>query len=706
MTRLYYAGFLFSFMLGAASVSQASPTRSFVLDTPSSLNEGKLDGTAVESDGTIRAGVQTRRTELPGVPTAKSLLTLPDGSALVGTGNDGKIFSVKDGVAKVFAETKQVMVTSLARDAAGTLYAGTLPSGKVFAINSQGAVRELVALPDTEHVWALVFEEASKTLYAATGPAGKVFAIDASGKANVYYDSEDAHIMALARGDDGALYLGTSDRALLVRLRGAGRAEVLYDFEGSEVTSLSLRGKRIAVVCNQFPKPLKPGKPGTPSAQGAPAPTAPPSANGAAPPPNPTAPPAAPPPGKGQLFYVSPDGEVEPLYSADEGHLSAVAWASDDEIYIGTGKEGHIHRVRVGDRERALIVDVDERQILAMQLTGPTPAFVTADGGSLYTLDAGAGKREWTSKVLDAGNRARFGQLYARARGAVSLSTRSGNTDKPDQAWSDWSAPQPASGPAQPAVLAAAMQSPPARFLQVRVSLSQTDSVVYALEAFYLPDNRAPVVTEVSVEPPKPANSDKSKPAAATATAATHAGTQYKLHWKVDNPDNDNLRYRVFVRRENSGAYRALLRDSELQTTTDYTWDTEATPDGYYRARIEASDELDNPKTRTRRTRGESEPFLVDNRAPELVELRVQATRIVGRAFDEQGPITRLEYSIDGFEWRILRVDDDLLDSREESFSLPISELPSGKHLLAVRAVDARNNSVVRELELTVPAVP
>ena len=64
--------------------------------------------------------------------------------------------------------------------------------------------------------------------------------------------------MALARGDDGALYLGTSDRALLVRLRGAGRAEVLYDFEGSEVTALALRGKRLAVVSNQFPKSLKP----------------------------------------------------------------------------------------------------------------------------------------------------------------------------------------------------------------------------------------------------------------------------------------------------------------------------------------------------------------------------------------------------------------------------------------------------------------
>jgi outer membrane protein assembly factor BamB len=675
----------------SGNAAQAAPTRSFVLDSQTSLSEGKLDGTAIESDGTIRAGVQTRRTELPGVPTAKSLLTLPDGTAYVGTGNDGKIYAVKDGVAKLFAETKQVMVTSLARDASGTLYAGTLPGGKIFAINSQGNVRELVALPGAEHVWALVFDDASKTLYAATGPEGKLFAIASNGKADVYYDSEDAHIMALARADDGQLYLGTSDRALLVRLRGPGRAEVLFDFEGSEVTALALRGKQVAVLSNQFPKSLKPSKP-----------SAPPSAaqagvnNGAATP-APSTPPAAPAAGKGQLFHVSASGEVEQLYSADEGHLTSVAWADDDVIYLGTGKEGHMRRVRVSDREHALLLDVDERQILAIQLAGPTPTFVTADGGAVYTINAGAGKREWTSKALDAGTRARFGSLYARTRGAVSISTRSGNTDKPDLSWSDWSAPLAAAGPVNPSIAAGAVQSPPARFLQVRVALSQADSVVYALEAFYLQDNRAPVITEVTVEPPRAASADKSKP------GQSSAGSQYKLHWKVENLDNESLRYRVSVRRENAQQYRALLRDSDVLTATDYTWETEAAPDGYYRSRIEASDELDNPAALARRARAESEPFLVDNRAPELVDLRVQGARVVGRAFDEQGPISRLEYSLDGFEWRVLKADDDLLDAREEPFSLPLSQLPKGVHLLAVRASDARNNTVTRELELSIP---
>jgi hypothetical protein len=662
----------------------ASPTRSFVLDSASTLSEGKLDGTTVESDGSINAGTQTRRTDLPGVQSAKSLLVLADGSAYVGTGNDGKIYQYRAGALKLFAETKQVMVSALAIDARGTLYAGTLPSGKIFAISAAGQLRQLAAPEGAEHVWALAYDEAQKILFAATGPQGKLFAIDDKGKADVYYDSEDAHIMALARAGDGSLVIGTSDRALLVRLRGAGRAEVIYDFEGNEVTALALRGTQIAVVANLFPKAITPAKPATPAAANGDSHLAG-NAPAQSPPPAPDRPSA----GKGQLYRVNAEGQVEKLFTADEGHLSTVEWADDDVIYVGTGKEGHIHRVRASSHDHALFVDVDERQILAQQLTGAHPIFTTGDGAAVYELGGAAGnQRDWTSKVLDAGGRARFGQLVPRAQGAIALRTRSGNTDKPDSSWSDWSAPLTAAGP---------IRSPAARFLQVKLSLSEASSVVYALEAFYLADNQAPLVSEVSVEPPRP-NTKADKPRGNAAVSSN-----YKLRWKVDNPDNDSLRYRLYVAHEGTTRYRALLRESDPLTGTEYTWDTDAVQDGYYRLRVEASDELDNPDPLSRKARAESEPFLVDNRPPEIPELRLQGVRVIGSARDEQGPISRLEYNVDGQEWHLLRAEDDLLDSREERFSLPMLQLPKGEHVLAVRAYDARGNSTARELTLAVP---
>jgi len=658
--------------------AHASPTRSFVLDSASTLNEGKLDGTAVDSDGTIISGLQTRRTELPGVQSAKSLLVLPDGSAYVGSGNDGKIYQYRAGAAKPFAETKQVMVSALASDARGTLYAGTLPNGKIFAVSGAGQLREHVALPGAEHIWALLYDDAKKILFAATGPQGKLFAIDDKGKADVYYDSEDAHVMALARASDGSLVIGTSDRALLLRLRGPGRAEVIYDFEGNEITALALRGAQIAVVANLFPKSVTPPKPPAPpssdshTAGNAPAQT---------PPPAPDRPSA----GKGQLYRVTAEGQVEKLFTADEGHLTTVEWAEDDLIYVGTGKEGHIHRVRASTRDHARLVDVDERQILATRLAGPHPVFTTGDGAAIYEVQAG-NQRDWTSKVLDAGGRARFGQLVPRASGPIALRTRSGNTDKPDNSWSDWS---------QPLTAAGAIASPPARFLQVKLSLTQPSSVVYALEAYYLADNQAPLISEVSVEPPRPKLDKPGRPASVSSN--------YKLRWKVDNADNDTLRYRLYVAQEGAARRRPLLRDSDIQTGTEYTWDTDGVPDGYYRVRVEASDELDNPEPLTRKAQAESEPFLVDNRPPEIPELRLQGVRVTGSARDEQGPISRLEYNVDGLEWRLLRADDDLLDAREERFSLPLLQLPKGEHLLSVRAVDARGNSTTRELTVTVP---
>jgi hypothetical protein len=663
---------------GSAS---ASPTRSFVLDSANVLSEGKLDGASVESDGSISAGAQTRRSDLKGVNSAKSLLTLPDGSAYVGTGNEGKIFLYRDGVAKLFAETKQLMVASLARDAQGTLYAGTLPKGKIFAINPKGEAREFATPAGAQHIWALVYDEKQKTLFAATGPEGKIFAIDARGKAEVYYDSEDSHVMALAQAPDGSLYAGTSDRALLVRLRGANRAEVIYDFDGNELTALAIADGAVAVVANLFPK-TPTSKPPVPTPSGdANSPLASTAAPAAASGDRPQA-------GKGQLYRVSRDGRVEHLFTADEGHLTTVEWGDGGVIYVGTGREGHIHRVH-SDHSHALFVDVDERQVLATQLRGPHPLFVTGDGAAIYELSPGvAHKPQWTSKVLDASNPARFGQLSWRGRGALTLSTRSGNTDKPDATWSDWSKPLTAAGP---------IASPAARFLQLRVDLLAPDSVVYAIEAFYLAQNQPALVTEVTIDPPRP----KSERTGSQRTAA--ASSVYKIKWKTENPDGDSLRYRLFYAAEKAGSWRPLLRETEIVTGSEQNWETDGVPDGYYRIRVEASDELDNPVPVALKSQTESEPILVDNHPPHIPDLRVQAARVLGKARDGQGPIAKLEYSVDGIEWKLLAADDGLFDTNEEAFTLPFAQLPKGAHTVVIRAYDARANTSSREIDLNVP---
>lgn len=664
----------------ASATAWAGSTRSFVLDSANVLEEGKLEGTIVRSEGSIARGVTTRRTDLPGVSAAKSLLVAPDGTAYVGTGNDGKIYAYSNGVAKLFAETQQVMVTALARDARGTLYAGTIPKGKIFAIAPSGALRELASPKNAQHIWALVYDDAKQTLFAATGPNGQIFAVDVNGNAEVYYDSDASHVLSLARDSDGAIYAGTSDSALVLRLRSVGRADVVYDFDGNEVTALAVKQGVIVAASNFFPKTpqSKPSTPGSSGDQNSPQSS--------------TTTPSLTPPGdraqvgKGQLIRVDKDGRAEKLFTSDSGPLTSVEWGNDDAIYVGTGKEGHIHRV-LPDHTHALWVDVDERQVLATSVRGKKPVFVTGDGAAIYEIESGPAQRAlWTSKVLDAGTVARFGQLTFRGAGKLSFQTRSGNTDKVDAMWSDWSAPLTAAGP---------IRSPGARFLQVRASLDSPDALVYAMEAFYLPQNQPALVSDVNAEPPRP-RSDK--PGARGTTSSV-----YKLRWKVDNPDGDTLRYRIASKREENPSWRSLLRDSDIITSTDYSWDTEGVPDGYYRVRVESSDELDNPTPIARKASAESEPFLIDNHPPSVVDLRVAAGKLAGKAVDALGPISKLEYTADGIEWLLMFPVDGLFDTREEAFELPLQLLPKGESTVMVRATDARGNVGSSEITVRVP---
>jgi hypothetical protein len=65
------------------------------------------------------------------------------------------------------------------------------------------------------------------------------------------------------------------------------------------------------------------------------------------------------------------------------------------------------------------------------------------------------------------------------------------------------------------------------------------------------------------------------------------------------------------------------------------------------------------------------------------------------------GPVSRLEMAVDGGEWRVVFPEDDLLDTREESFAIDVSSLATGSHIVAVRAIDAGGNQASREITIT-----
>jgi hypothetical protein len=639
----------------------AGGTQSFVIDTSEAFEKGKLEGSAVLGDGRVTRAVATSRSALEGAAVAYASATGPDGAIYVSTGNEGNVVRSDASGQRVFAHADTALVSALLW-VGDTLYAGTLGKGKLLAIDRKGKTRDFATLGGAAHIWALAYDAKQKLVYAATGPEGKLFAIDEKGAATLLHDDEAEHLLCLARDAEGLLYAGTSNGARLLRIAGKN-VSVLYDAPGQELTTLALGPGFVAIASNEFPDGSDALKDASSRARRSRT-------------------------GKGKVLAVSYAGAVEELYRSDTAHVTALeVEPKSSAVHIGLGLEGRIVRAQRG-QQHAVWADADERQVVSIHLNDTQPHFVTSDGVALYRVrETGSEPHHWTSAALDAKVPARFGALSFRAKGKIELRTRSGNTETPDASWSGWSTALTQPG---------AIHSAAARFLQVRASLPEA-SELYAVEAFYLPQNLPAYVRNVRAA----ARSDRPAPSPGP-TPGAGPKSQVTLNWDIDNPDGDKLRYRIYYRRDGQQSFLPLLGPDEVLDKNEYRWETLVVPDGYYRVRVEASDELSTPAPSVQTSEALSAPLLVDNHAPSVSELRVDGTRLTGSASDALGPVSLLELSLDGGHFRPIGPLDGLLDTAQERFEIDLGVLATGAHIATVRASDAALNTSSSALEFTV----
>jgi len=144
-----------------------------------------------------------------------------------------------------------------------------------------------------------------------------------------------------------------------------------------------------------------------------------------------------------------------------------------------------------------------------------------------------------------------------------------------------------------------------------------------------------------------------------------------------------------------------MLKETEILKVDKYTWDTSGIPDGFYRIQVDASDELANPKALSEHFSIESEPVLIDNHPPHVERLQLKGKNLHGLAQDDMGPIAKLEYAVDGEDWILFFPADDIFDTNQEVFILALEDLPSGSHIIAVRATDSAGNTA--SSEITIP---
>lgn len=692
-------------------VAEAVGTKSFDLDTAERLGGGELKGTAITSNGELVAGWATEATPLVKGTSVWSSLELADGSVLLGCAPEGRVLKLDaQGKETVVAETTTLAVTAIARGPGGKVYAATIPEGEIFIVDPAQSVGVNPSAPaptkpkawtklPSDHVWALAYDDKKGVLFAATGPDGKIYKIDAAGTATLFYTADDTQVVSLALAPNGLLYAGTSSKGLLLAIDAAGKAEVVNDFAGQEVKSIVFAApaappsepakkgpptdKKVAptsdtlfVIVNEYPSPPEPPR----------------RAGSASRMPSAASEPPRPMRSKGELWRVvgldvgGHGAHVERLLRDDAtGYVALAAEPRPHEggpiAYVGTSNDARVIGVDA-DHGSAVLAKVDSRQVGAIGVGEHARWFAASDAGAFHRVKAiGGVESTWTSKALDAGAKASFGRLtwQASAAGGIELQTRTGNTAAPDPTWSEWSTPLP-----QPAKIS----SPAGRFVQLRARWKGAPTATLRqLSLAYATENQRAIVTEITVPTRLGAAGD-------TVTRAS----SLKLSWRVDNPDGDALRYRVWFRREDSTVWRPIVKEDEPISGTDFTWTTDGLAEGWYRVRVEATDELANPIGKGLKHAAESAPFVVDNTAPTITSMSLANGRLQAEVVDSIGPIARLEVQLDGRgPWRTLTSVDGILDDAKESVDTQLGI--TGSHVVALRAYDAAGNAVTREIE-------
>jgi hypothetical protein len=96
--------------------------------------------------------------------------------------------------------------------------------------------------------------------------------------------------------------------------------------------------------------------------------------------------------------------------------------------------------------------------------------------------------------------------------------------------------------------------------------------------------------------------------------------------------------------------------------------------------------------------------MMVDNTPPlvSLGETRRNGVtaHVEWESADSASPLRRCEYSLDATGWVPVDAADGVIDSLREKFTLDLSGLTPGEHLLVIRAADSAGNTGLAKVVL------
>ena len=698
--------------------------------TQADFLRGEVDQLSVDEHGRLMLGPELTRVHDAAAPFVWAAVAGADGAMYLGTGNDGKVIRVdRNGQSSVFYDSTEMEVHALAAVPGGGLYAATSPDGRIYKIDARGQATPFFD-PEDKYIWSLAVDK-DGTVYAGTGDKGQVYKISGDGKGQKFFATKSSHAVSLAFDQKQQLLVGTGSPGRMFRVDTAGKGFLLLDTTYQEIRAIRVDPKGVLYAAAQSaprfqggsdsltdaaatPPSVTPSIPnvsteitsmtvietGTSSQSG--------SVSASRDRANPT----------GAVFRVQPDGLWDEMWAPREDAPYDLAVENDGSLLVATGTRGKLFRLSGDPVNAVLVTRVPAQQATTLLRANDRTYVTTANPGLLMAIStARATRGTYESDIKDARLVSTWGVIAWRANAPagskVEVSSRSGNTRTPDEAWSEWSAPY-ANAEGSP------ITSPKARYFQWRAVLTGTATAsptLTSVSSAYLPRNIRPQVASITVHPPgvvfqKPFSSgeteiagldDDSQDRRASANMPGGSGAPalgrrvfqkglQTFQWKADDDNNDELSYDVFYRREGDTSWRALktdLRDTLL------VWDTSSVPNGSYVLKVAASDRRANPADVALTGELESSSFEIDNIAPTVQPgaVRRDGTRFIVAAEvrDGDSAISRVEYSIDAQRWQTAFPRDGILDARQESFELRLDAEAAGRTLV-IRATDTLGN--------------
>ena len=699
--------------------------------------QGTLTGVSLSKEGDLTLAPEAQAVFSPEEALALSLARDSHGNLYVGTGHQGKVFRVTpDQKSALLLTTNEPDIFAMAVGPNEDLYVGSSPEGKVYKVTADGK-SSVFYDPKTKYIWALQFD-AQGRMYVATGDKGQIFRVDPSGKGEIFFDSKQTHIMCLRLDAKGNLLAGSVPNGLIYRISPEGKAFVIYQAALPEVHDLAVdpQGHIFAATLGGAGGKGSPdlllgppqGGPGAAAAtitvtasadsessakgQAPPGETRTPSFNRPAPlvPQMPLLQLGS---GHGALIEISPDSTAETIWSSNTESIFGMA-VRNNHVLFTTDSNGRIFDLdaRPDSGKLTILTETHESLATRLLLGGSDLYAATSNVAKLFRIGASP-TREGTfeSPVKDTKFISRWGVLAWRgdvpAGCALQFYTRSGNSDRPDNTWSDWAGPY--SNPKGDAVT-----NPPARYLQWKAVLRASGNSSPTLDEVtisYLNQNLPPQIHSLNVstssERTGTGGGSSNIPIGSGLTVSASSSVSFgspspstptvkapiTLTWQADDPNGDQLVYALYVKATDEREWH-LLKDKIHQSS--YTIDPTALADGKYVARLVASDEESNPPDLARKSQLLSAPFWVDNTPPDVEVVRQNVAGFTAdvqfSAEDSTSPLRSAETSLDGQDWHAILSDDGIVDSLKETFTIKLSHLAPGEHVVVLRAADTSGN--------------